>query len=220
MTDDKCDKCKVTGQWDSNWEKFLNDWSAGWIYRTLSAGRLNANCLGQMGYVANVDGKWMILEGQPPNPGEGGNWITLISSDTLKLQQALQGQKPDLFGALKPIGAWDMRWAQALDAWGKSDDWKPANWNPQVQWPGIQLLNERRVAPALLERLVPQVVGQPLEDEHWGANGDSLQQTTTGLMVWRKADNWTAFTNGSRTWINGPAGVQDRANDDRFPWES
>ena len=46
------------------------------------------------------------------------------------------------------------------------------------------------------------------------------QQTTTGLIVWRKADNWTAFTNGSRTWINGPAGVQDRANDEGFPWEA
>jgi len=67
---------------------------------------------------------------------------------------------------------------------------------------------------------VPDVVGQPLENEHWGANGDSLQQTSNGLMAWRKADNWTAFTNGSRTWINGPQGVQARANDERFPWEA
>ena len=67
---------------------------------------------------------------------------------------------------------------------------------------------------------IPDVVGTPLENEHYGANGDSLQQTTTGLMVWRKADNWTAFTNGSMTWINGPYGVQERANSDRFPWES
>ncbi|MHB1160832.1 MAG: hypothetical protein ACYC3V_10960 [Chloroflexota bacterium] len=66
---------------------------------------------------------------------------------------------------------------------------------------------------------IPAVVGDPLEDEHWGANGDSLQQTSTGLMAWRKADNWTAFTNGSRTWINGPVGVQDRTNDQRFEWE-
>jgi len=67
---------------------------------------------------------------------------------------------------------------------------------------------------------IPEVVGEPLEYEHWGANGDSLQQTTTGLMVWRKADNWTAFTNGSRTWINGPAAVQDRSNVELFSWES
>ena len=67
---------------------------------------------------------------------------------------------------------------------------------------------------------ISDVVGQPLEDEHYGANGDSLQQTTTGLMVWRKADNWTAFTDGQRTWINGPAGIQDRPNEERFEWEA
>ena len=42
------------------------------------------------------------------------------------------------------------------------------------------------------------VVGECLENEHHGENGDSLQQTTGGLMVWRKADNWTAFTDGYR----------------------
>jgi len=67
---------------------------------------------------------------------------------------------------------------------------------------------------------IPDVVGQPLEDEHWGSNGDSLQRTTTGLMVWRKCDNWTAFTDGATTWINGPLGVQSRPNDQRFPWET
>ena len=67
---------------------------------------------------------------------------------------------------------------------------------------------------------IPRVVGQPIENEHYGANGDSLQQTTRGLMVWRKADNWTAFTDGSTTWISGPNGVQERGNDQRFPWET
>ncbi len=66
---------------------------------------------------------------------------------------------------------------------------------------------------------IPNVVGVPLENEHYGANGDSLQQTSTGLMVWRKADNLAAFTDGSRTWINGPNGVQERGNDERFAWE-
>ncbi|HZK66064.1 MAG TPA: hypothetical protein VFD42_00780, partial [Chloroflexota bacterium] len=67
-----------------------------------------------------------------------------------------------------------------------------------------------------LANQIPDVAGQPIEDEHYGPNGDSLQQTTTGLMAWRKADNWTAFTNGSRTWVSGPFGVVERANDDRF----
>jgi hypothetical protein len=38
-------------------------------------------------------------------------------------------------------------------------------------------------------------------------------------MAWRKADNWTAFTNGSRTWVNGPFGVMERDNEERFDWE-
>ena len=73
---------------------------------------------------------------------------------------------------------------------------------------------------ATLAAMIPNIVGQPLENEHFNvANGDSLQQTTTGLMVWRKADNWTAFTNGYMTWINGPYGLQSRLNTARFPWE-
>ena len=67
---------------------------------------------------------------------------------------------------------------------------------------------------------IPDAIGEPVESEHYGPNGDSLQRTTTGLLVWRKADNWTAFTNGSRTWVSGPTGVQERSNEDRFPWES
>ena len=70
-----------------------------------------------------------------------------------------------------------------------------------------------------LADMIPTVAGQPLENEHYGANGDSLQQTTTGLMVWRKADNWTAFTDGSTTWLNGPLGLQTRPNNQRFDWE-
>ncbi len=37
--------------------------------------------------------------------------------------------------------------------------------------------------------------------------------------MWRKADNWTAFTDGYRTWINGPNGLEQRLNSERFPWE-
>ncbi len=71
-----------------------------------------------------------------------------------------------------------------------------------------------------LATLIPNVAGQPLEDEHHSpANGDGLQRTTTGLMVWRKADNFTAFTDGSTTWLIGPFGLQGRPNDARFDWE-
>jgi hypothetical protein len=68
---------------------------------------------------------------------------------------------------------------------------------------------------------IPQAVGRCLENEHHNpANGDGLQRTTGGLLVWRKADNLTAFTDGHRTWVNGPIGVQARLNTERFPWEA
>jgi photosystem II stability/assembly factor-like uncharacterized protein len=74
---------------------------------------------------------------------------------------------------------------------------------------------------AALEQMIPQQVGLCLDDEqHNPANGDGLQHTTGGLLVWRKADNWTAFTDGYRTWINGPHGLEERLNTQRFPWEA
>jgi hypothetical protein len=67
---------------------------------------------------------------------------------------------------------------------------------------------------------IPQTVGDCLVDEHFNPeNGDSLQETTRGLLVWRKADNFTAFTDGYRSWVNGPFGLQQRLNTERFPWE-
>ncbi len=71
-----------------------------------------------------------------------------------------------------------------------------------------------------LHDMIPDIVGDCLVNEHFNPrNGDSLQETSHGLMVWRKADNWTAFTDGYRTWINGPYGLQVRLNTERFPWE-
>ena len=45
-----------------------------------------------------------------------------------------------------------------------------------------------------LASMIPFVVGNPLENEHSAADG-------------------------SRSWINGPQGLQMRSNDDRFDWE-
>ena len=64
-----------------------------------------------------------------------------------------------------------------------------------------------------------EIVGECLEDQRYAANGNSEQQTTGGLLVWRKADNLTAFTDGYRTWINGPNGLEQRLNTERLPWE-
>lgn len=72
-----------------------------------------------------------------------------------------------------------------------------------------------------LHDLIPDVVGSCLSDEqHNPSNGDALQQTTGGLLVWRKVDNWTAFTDGYHTWINGPNGLAERLNTQRFSWEA
>jgi len=72
-----------------------------------------------------------------------------------------------------------------------------------------------------LAGMIPQQVGSCLENEgHNPQNGDALQHTTGGLLAWRKADNWTAFTDGYRTWINGPNGLSQRLNTQRFPWEA
>jgi hypothetical protein len=73
-----------------------------------------------------------------------------------------------------------------------------------------------------LHDLVPGIVGDCLENEWFNPDdGNSLQRTTGGLLVWRKADNWTAFTNGSTTWINGPTGLVSRPNSGPlFPWEA
>jgi hypothetical protein len=78
---------------------------------------------------------------------------------------------------------------------------------------------EFRLGFKALADQISDTAGRPLENEHYGANGDSLQQTTNGLMVWRKADNWTAFTDGYRTWINGPNGLESRLDTERLPWE-
>ena len=63
-------------------------------------------------------------------------------------------------------------------------------------------------------------VGQCLENQQTNLqNGDAYQRAAGGLLVWRKADNWTAFTDGFRTWVNGPRGLQQRLNTQRYSWE-
>lgn len=63
-------------------------------------------------------------------------------------------------------------------------------------------------------------VGGCIDDQASADNGDAQQHTANGLMAWRKTDNWTAFTNGYRTWLNGPLGLAARLNTERYPWEA
>ena len=66
----------------------------------------------------------------------------------------------------------------------------------------------------------PDTVGACLENEGFNpVLGEAHQRTGGGLMVWRKVDNWTGFTDGQRTWIHGPEGLQTRLNTELFNWE-
>ncbi|MXX65483.1 MAG: ABC transporter substrate-binding protein [Chloroflexi bacterium] len=74
---------------------------------------------------------------------------------------------------------------------------------------------------AALQAAAPAAVGDCLENElHHPADGITRQQTAKGVLVWRKADNHTSFTDGHRTWVAGPLGLQQRSVGDRFAWES
>jgi hypothetical protein len=70
-----------------------------------------------------------------------------------------------------------------------------------------------------LVQLIPSTVGACTANQVYAASGDATQSTTHGLLVWRKADNHTAFTDGYHTWVNGPFGLQERLNNARFSWE-
>ena len=76
-----------------------------------------------------------------------------------------------------------------------------------------------------LHDAIPDRVGDCLTNQSYDpASGNAIQRTTAwhgkgGLLVWRKADNWTAFTDGSTTWVNGPNGIERRGNSERFAWE-
>jgi hypothetical protein len=72
---------------------------------------------------------------------------------------------------------------------------------------------------ATLAKLVGPQIADCLENEHGSPDGNVVQRTQSGLLVWRQADNWTAFTDGYRTWINGPQGLAVRLNTERFAWE-
>ncbi|MCY3801632.1 MAG: YHYH domain-containing protein [Chloroflexi bacterium] len=54
---------------------------------------------------------------------------------------------------------------------------------------------------AFLRSLLGDVMGDPLECEHANPeNGDTLQQTTTGLSFYRKSTNTPTFTDGWNHW--------------------
>jgi hypothetical protein len=54
---------------------------------------------------------------------------------------------------------------------------------------------------ARLKQQLGDTMGTPVECEHpVSANGDTIQQTTTGLVIYRAATNTVIFTDGWRHW--------------------
>src|SRR5690348_16114728 len=70
-----------------------------------------------------------------------------------------------------------------------------------------------------LHDLAPDTIGTCGSRRIFAPNGDVVQYTSNGLMVRRKADNRTAFTDGSVTYLKGPRGLVSRPNAERFGWE-
>jgi hypothetical protein len=59
-----------------------------------------------------------------------------------------------------------------------------------------------------LQQQLGDTMGAPLECEHpVSANGDTIQQTTTGLVIYRAATNTVMFTDGWRHWALTPRGM-------------
>jgi len=70
-----------------------------------------------------------------------------------------------------------------------------------------------------LRDAAPTEVGECRGDQLSEDNGDAIQATSKGLLMWRKAENWTGFIGPSRTIVLGPSGLERRANTERFGWE-
>jgi hypothetical protein len=74
---------------------------------------------------------------------------------------------------------------------------------------------------AALRHLIPRRVGRCLASARYDpCLGELLQDATGGVLIWRTADTWTGFTDGSRTWVLGPHGLQQRLSTQRFSWEA
>jgi hypothetical protein len=95
-------------------------------------------------------------------------------------------------------------------------------WSAQAQAGCDFKLGFRTIRDQIVENEGRDVVGSCLENERFEpSTGNSQQRTSGGLLVWRKADNWTAFTDGATTWLNGPEGLVSRPNaGPLFPWEA
>ena len=70
----------------------------------------------------------------------------------------------------------------------------------------------------LRDEIGAERVGECLEHSR-AVDGGVEQRTRGGLLVWDEVMNVVAFTDGGRTWVAGPNGIEVRANGERFAWE-
>jgi len=71
---------------------------------------------------------------------------------------------------------------------------------------------------AALKAQLGPIMGAPVECAHPNtANGDVLQQTTTGLSFWRKSSNTSTFTDGYNHWGLTPSGLVSWTGDSIDP---
>ncbi|MCL4544889.1 MAG: hypothetical protein M1118_09895 [Chloroflexi bacterium] len=61
-----------------------------------------------------------------------------------------------------------------------------------------------------------QCTGAALHDPK---SGDLVQHTQHGILVQDKASGFVSFSDGYHTWVDGPRGIQERLNFQRFSWE-
>ena len=68
--------------------------------------------------------------------------------------------------------------------------------------------------------LVPAVVGSCVSNAH-PANqfGDTMQETSNGLLTWTKATDITEFTTGQKTWVLSGYGLILREATTAYSWE-
>jgi hypothetical protein len=73
---------------------------------------------------------------------------------------------------------------------------------------------------ATVAGLIPNVIGSCVIDQKSSnLQGDTMQETSNGLLTWTKATNVVEFTNGQRTWVYSGYGLILRDGTTRYDWE-
>jgi hypothetical protein len=71
----------------------------------------------------------------------------------------------------------------------------------------------------ILAEQIPGGVGEVIDAESPTAEGDIIQHTTLGELLWRKIDNVPIFSDETTAWLDGPYGLQSRPAGSTFLWE-